>query len=266
MVVASPTRVVTEPVQLKISLGGAPIALHLFERDFVSDIIRRDLYWELPQTKLLARHLKPTDTVLDIGANLGYFTVVAARLARDGVVHAFEPDPDNFALLRRNCALNGCRNVVLHNVALSNRAGAASLHQSGYNMGDHRLAPINNPASDATIALSPGDALLAALPRVDVIKCDTQGSEADVLDGLTQLIGRSTPKPLMLIEFEPLGLVAMGRSYRELLDCFDAWGYRYAFVNWENIFPIDRPALTAIAEHWLATSCGGNLDLVLSPP
>lgn len=255
----------TEPVTLRVAIAGEHLRLRLHADDFVSNIIRRDGFWELPQTGFLMRSIKPADVVLDIGANLGYYTVVAAKLATRGVVHAFEPDPDNFALLRENCALNGCANVVLHNTALASAAGTAPLYLSKHNKGDHRLASSEAGIASVEIVKQVGDELLHALPRVDFVKCDTQGAEGEVFAGLLRLIERSVPKPLMLVEFEPLGLSAMGNSYAELLDCFDRWGYAYHFVYWENIFPIRRSTLVDLAEYWLEIGAGGNLDLVLVP-
>jgi FkbM family methyltransferase len=254
-----------EPLQLKIAVRGQPLQLFLSERDFVSDIIRRDLYWEMPQTILLSKRVKNTDTILDIGANLGYYTVLGAKLAPEGVVHAFEPDPENYSLLQRNCELNNCRNVVLHNMALSNHRGQATLFRSRHNAGDHRLSDLEGHDAGIAVQIETADAILADLPRADIIKCDTQGAEAAVMEGLSSLMARSNPKPLGIVEFEPLGLAAMGSSAAALLDQFDAWRYRYSFVNWENIFPIDRDALLAIAKHWIETKSPGNLDLVLSP-
>src|SRR5262249_7463518 len=154
--------------------------------------------------------------------------------------------------LERNCAVNDCANAVLHAVALSHAGGATVLHRSARNMGDHRLAAADPARDTVPVTTAVGDELLADLARVDVIKCDTQGSEANVFAGLERLIERSIPKPFMIVEFEPTGLATMGRSYVELLDWFDRWGYRYGFVNWENVFPIRRSTLTDLAEHWLA--------------
>ena len=257
--------IAAEPVTLRISARGAPIALYLYEREFVSDIIRRDLYWELTQTRWLARRARAGDTLLDIGANLGYYTVLMSRLAPDGQVHAFEPDPENFALLTRNCELNGCRNVTLHNVALTDRSGAGALHRSGHNAGDHRLSAQGSPEAPLAITLATADEVLAGLARVDIVKCDIQGAEVTAFRGMRALMARSAPKPAMIVEFEPSSLQAMGTTPAELLDLLDGWGYRYQFVGWENIFSIDRAALEAIAAHWLGTRNAGFLDLILTP-
>src|SRR5258708_35699650 len=149
--------VAAEPLQLKISVRGDPIRLFLYERDFVSNIIRRDLYWEMPQTRLLADRVKKDAAILDIGANLGYYTVLTSKLAPDGVVHAFEPDPENFSLLQRNCDLNGCRNVVLHNVGLSNRRRTATFFRSRHNAGDHRLSDMGEHEAGADVQLDTAD-------------------------------------------------------------------------------------------------------------
>ena len=139
------------------------------------------------------------------------------------------------------------------------------MYRSDKNRGDHRLAKLDGEPSEVAIKAEVGNEILADLPRVDVIKCDVQGSEAKVFAGLRKLLGRSTPKPIMIVEFEPFGLANMGSEPGALLDLFDAWGYSYSFVNWENIFPISRQALVELAKHWIMLKSPGNLDLILAP-
>ena len=67
--------------------------------------------------------IQPGDTVIDIGAHVGFFSVFAARKAKRGRVYSFEPAPQNFALLQKNVALNGIKNIVLHQAAVSRSRG-----------------------------------------------------------------------------------------------------------------------------------------------
>lgn len=91
------------------------------------------------ETQLVKAHLRPGAVVLDIGANIGYYTLLFSQLAgKEGKVFAFEPEPRNLAILKRNIQINGLRNVVLVEKAVSNRAGRIQLHVSEENWGDHR--------------------------------------------------------------------------------------------------------------------------------
>ena len=88
----------------------------------------------------LRQWVRPGMTVVDIGANIGYFTVHLSRLVgAHGVVHAFEPEPVNFSILTENVNMNGLTNVRLHRAAVGKERGDASLHTSDFNGGMHRL-------------------------------------------------------------------------------------------------------------------------------
>ena len=100
----------SSPVTLRIPNLSVPLKMHIHgEQDqFVSRRIREEGIWEPYETSLLLSMLRPGDVFVDVGANIGYFSVLAASVVGDdGAVFAFEPDPDNFRLLRRNVALNG---------------------------------------------------------------------------------------------------------------------------------------------------------------
>ena len=102
------------------------------------ELATREVY-ERTATGIVQREINEGDVVLDIGANIGYYTLLAARLVGPtGQVIAFEPDQTNFALLRKNVEANGYRNVVLVNKAVSDHNGTAELFLNDANPGDHR--------------------------------------------------------------------------------------------------------------------------------
>ena len=103
------------PVPLRIPGVQLPLQLIVHgEADrFVSRRIREEGIWEPYETSLVLGALQPGDVFVDVGANIGYFPVIAAgRVGRAGRVLAFEPDPDNYRLLSENLELNDCREVV----------------------------------------------------------------------------------------------------------------------------------------------------------
>ena len=104
----------TEPVDLQID-GVPGLRMYLDPTDtVVCRMIAAYGNWEPSETAWFLRTVKPGDIIVDAGANVGYYTVIGSRLVGDrGKVYAFEPDPSNFELLRKNVELNGLKNVVL---------------------------------------------------------------------------------------------------------------------------------------------------------
>ncbi len=106
----------------------------------VSPMLLRDGYFEPYETTLIESVVKPGDVVLDIGANIGYYTLIFARLVGEqGRVYAFEPDPTNFQLLKKNIRANGYHNVVFINKAVAEVSEPLSLYLCPDNKGDHRI-------------------------------------------------------------------------------------------------------------------------------
>jgi tRNA G37 N-methylase Trm5 len=96
--------------------------------------------YEEYETDLIKKEIDRGDVVLDLGANIGYYTLLFAKKVGDeGRVYAFEPDPTNFSLLKKNVEINGYRNVVLIQKAVSNKNGKLKLYLNEDNKGDHRF-------------------------------------------------------------------------------------------------------------------------------
>ena len=111
----------------------------------------------------LKRLTQPSFRVLDVGANIGYFSVQLSRMVGPGgSVLAIEPQEDNFQLLQSNIAVNHLINVSVHNVAVGNTEGTASLYLSDWNGGMHRLYPLVCSTVDTeAVHLATMDAIVA---------------------------------------------------------------------------------------------------------
>lgn len=222
----SPSSAVQQPIsgpfRLQLTDLDAELSLYVHdERDrHVSERLRREGIWEPYETDLLRRILKPSAIMIDVGANIGYYTVLAASLVGvDGHVYAFEPEPDNFNLLEKNCAHNSLSNVSLARAALSDRQGKGQIYLNDSNLGDHQVYDDGAGRLSREIELLSGSAYLKPfVQRVDVIKVDTQGAEYQVLKGLQALIADSLPALHMIVEFWPAGLRRAGSSGDQLLD------------------------------------------------
>lgn len=208
-------------MRVSLDLDGisSPIVLSLHEEDDrVSQEILQHGVWESYETAIVIKRLEPGAVFIDVGANIGYYTLLAASLVgKTGQVLAFEPEKKNFDLLSANSSRHASANMRVFNVGLSSEEGDGLLYLSEHNLGDHRLFDDESRACQK-VKLITGDQLLQReCNRIDFLKIDTQGAEADVVEGLQQTIAANRDHLDMLIEFWPYGLLKAGRSARELL-------------------------------------------------
>ena len=148
-------------------------------------------------------------TFVDIGANIGWFSLLGASLVGPGGrVIAIEPNPRNVALLRQSAKDNGYDNIEVLAVALSERPGAVALETDGSN---GRIIPVDGPPAapveaEYVVASYPLDEVLASagVGHVDVIKVDVEGAEPLVLRGGAATF--SAGRPILITEFFPLAL------------------------------------------------------------
>ena len=160
------------------------------------------------------------------GANIGYFTLIAASLVgKQGHVYAFEPDPDNYRLLQKNCTHNFLQsNVHAVQGGLSNRDCAGRLYLSEDNLGDHQIYASGTVREQLDITLYEGADYLRRrrehdqFETIDLIKVDTQGSEFEVMLGLMPLLQELPVVPAILIELTPFSLRQAGSSGRALIE------------------------------------------------
>ena len=175
--------------------------------------------WEPFESELLRRSLRPGARFLDVGANLGYFSILAATwVGSAGCVYAFEPEPENFALLTANLALNGYEGRVhACQAALSDHDGIGHLLLHPDNLGDHQLSA-ESCASSVEVDLVEGAPWFAGREqRLDVVKIDVQGAEHAVVCGLLPLLAASGPTLRLLVELTPASLRAAGTSGAALI-------------------------------------------------
>ncbi len=208
-------------VRLRPPLPADPLELEVHtERDrVITPRLRATGQWEPFESTLVQSLLGPGDVFVDVGANIGYFSVLAAeRVGGAGQVFAFEPDPENYRLLEANLALNGF-GPRSHTVcaALAEADGEGVLYLSNDNLGDHQVFAAADTRRHIPIKLLDGGRYLAArAARVDLLKVDTQGAEHAVLSGLLPYLqGRPTLR--LLVELTPLSLRQAGASGRQLV-------------------------------------------------
>lgn len=226
----------TAPIDLHVP--GSPCALKLHvhgsQDQYVSRRIQEERIWEPYETSLLLRLLRPGDVFVDVGANIGYFSVLAASVVGEqGTVFAFEPDPSNYRLLCANASLNGFdSNIIAVEAALSDTAGEGRLFLSEDNLGDHQVYVGDEERSSVPIELQRGsDYLAGRLARLDLLKIDTQGSEFQVIQGLMPLLLGLERKPRIIVELTPHSLRQAGTTGRALIELLATLGQPFWMIE-----------------------------------
>jgi len=181
------------------------------------------------ETALLSAEIRPGMTVVDVGANIGYYTLLFSKLTGDaGRVYAFEPEPQNFALLRQNLTRNARTNVVALNRAVSDQVGPSFLYLSTENFGDHQAYPSADGRCKVPITMTRLDDCVPG--PVDLIKMDVQGFEAHALGGMAVLIAAS-PRLTIFTEFWPEGLRRAGSDAADFLRQLRSFDLEIFFIN-----------------------------------
>lgn len=169
--------------------------------------------YEQDEVAVIRKIIGPGNVVVDIGANIGFYSVAVLSdlVGPKGSIIAFEPDPANFALLKKNVESNRCSNVVLENRAVSDSTGSASLFVTD-KIGDRRLSdPGQGAVAHAVATVSLDDYFRGRQQAVHCIKMDIEGAEPLALRGMRNTI-QSNPQVKLLTELWPAGLKKAGEN------------------------------------------------------
>lgn len=183
--------------------------------------------FEQARVAYLCELLVPGDVFLDIGANIGFFTVLAARCGAS--VRAFEPDPLNYQRLLRNVKLNGfsAAQVEAHPWALGRESGEVLLHRPlTDNYGRSSIIAQESP-DGMPVPLRRLDDLLRSFDSRYVVKVDVEGAELQVLEGATGVLDRMKPGSWWLVEVHR----GAGVEVEAVAGLFTRHGYRVSFLD-----------------------------------
>ncbi len=195
--------------QVSVDLGGYQVVVEKSDPDFGANIAHWRVYEE-PVRQAVRDHLGQDDVCLDVGANVGVMTFLAAScVGPGGRVIAVEPNPDNVQLLYRGIVLNQFTNVEVLPLAAADRRAVFSL--SGRS--NTELVDLEGPDVIGRLAQSAVlDEMLHNLPRLDLVKMDIEGGEPAALRGLRHLV--TTHRPTLIVEFNPRCLERRGEDVR----------------------------------------------------
>jgi FkbM family methyltransferase len=251
---------------VKVSVMGRTLNMDLRD-EAVSSAIFAHGVWEPEETSFLEKALRPGMVFVDIGANIGYYTVMASSLVgSSGKVFAFEPDPRNFALLERNVAENFCQNVLAEQKAVAASSRRLSLYRSSSNFGDHRTyAPLGSavqrygagPSPVAVEAISLDDYFAGNPTVIDFLKMDIQGSEYDAFVGMRRTLQQNYGITI-LTEFWPTGLKQAGVAPSAFLEAVRACEFM--------IYQLEQGRPQEVSDPYILSRLSGDdyMSLVLS--
>jgi len=179
--------------------------------------INRDLFLyggrEPSSTEIYRKQLSPGMTIVDVGANIGYYVLIEARaLGTSGKIYAIEPAPKNFEMLQANLEINSFgREIESHNLAISDSVGKVQFEIAGAS-NHHRLSVNGSGANTIEVEATTLDVLLAG-KKIDMVRMDAEGAEWVILRGMRGILAGNQPLK-MFIEVHP----KLIREYRGDLD------------------------------------------------
>jgi len=237
-------------------------------RLYFDSAIAKDIYChnhELAERALLRHFLRPGDTFIDVGANLGLYSILASRLlGPDGLVFSFEPDPKVFARLLFNLKANGSDNVKAFQLALSNmdETRAMQISNAGFDAYNSFGTPVRGAGTfeshDVTCVRY--DSLTKIEPRMaraSMIKIDVEGWERMVLQGAIEQLSRENA-PLLQLEFNDQAAGSLGLSCKELHQWLNSLGYSLYTFDHRNVELVPHP----LKEHYVYDNVFATKDIV----
>ncbi|GIV38771.1 MAG: hypothetical protein KatS3mg033_0571 [Thermonema sp.] len=221
-------------MRLKKNIGDG-IFMYCYVDSIVAELIFKELF-EQDELLFLKRFLRHQDTFIDVGANIGLFSLLASKyVGESGRVIAFEPASTAYRRLQENIELNNLKNIQAHQMALSSRDGQAELKvaSEGYDAWNSLAKPSSGKVVGSEIV--PTLTLDSFLQKegvgsISLIKIDVEGWEIPVLRGAKELLNLANA-PTLIVEFTEENAQNAGFSCKELYQLLVDYGYKLFTYN-----------------------------------
>lgn len=215
----------TGPVRMKVrhDIWMEIIPSSIMDKSYLS----RNESHEVVETAI--NELSEGDVFVDVGANSGYFSFLAAqKVGPKGRVYSFEPSMREYQRLITGRGLNKANNVILFNVALSEKSDILPFEVSEYHTGLNHIALHHNHTTKVELVPAfPLDVIMNG-QKIDLLKIDVEGAEMKVLKGCRSLLASQSIKKL-IVEITPGFLERFGDSKSDLIGYLESFGYRPVF-------------------------------------
>ena len=238
--------------------------LYVMPNDYIGSSIEAHHSYEAHVTRVIRNELREGNVFLDLGANLGYFSMLACSLVKDtGKVIAFEPNPQNLQLIYESKLHNNFANLMVYPYAVSDRSEILRFITVGSNGGvvnEHSVCQEHSLLVQSAVL----DQVLAGERRIDLVKMDIEAHEPAALRGMENLLRSHRPK--LITEFHPW---ALRRNYLEppdeYLQHLEGMGYRLSVILPDGgLEPMRSHA--DVMKYYAGLQCETvNLDLYAEP-
>ena len=201
------------------------------------------------ETELSKKIVKRSASVIDIGANIGYYSLIFAKLVgKNGKVYAFEPDPENFRLLVKNILENKYKNIVPIQKAVTNKSGKIKLYHSMEHRGIHSVYKLRGERKIIEVNTTTLDQFINNKTKLQVIKMDIEGSECLALSGMKRVIKKNNI--IILSEFWPRAIRKCKTSPKGFIEELKSYGFKINYIDERRreIRPIDYSSLMKICK------------------
>jgi len=235
----------SEVKDIEISADGVVVTSRRFGMKFVCDRYNKRIApieslnfgrYERDETDMVLKLMPSDGCFMDIGANVGWYSILIAKAIQGAYVYAFEPIPSTYQLLLRNIALNNVDGIHTHNFALGEREQVVQFY----------FHPENSDSASSVNILERQDTQLLAVPvhrlddvmaslsqKVDFLKCDVEGAELLVLRGALHTIERD--KPVIFLEMLRKWAAKYGYHPNDIIDLLVEYGYHCFCLNADTL-------------------------------
>ena len=198
------------------------------------DLSIRGVYGEL-DTQIVKNEIRPGDVVIDVGANIGYYTLIFAKLVGNmGKVIAFEPEPKNFEILKKNISINKLTNVILEQKIVSNTNKKTKLFLANSGIVGHHTNPTKNSTNFIEVdSITLDDYLVKnnMSKKINFLKIDVEGAEIKVLEGAKTILRNDKIK--IFTEFNRLAIEKLGMKPKTFLSLLTENNFKFFLPNYK---------------------------------
>ena len=228
------------------------------------EILNFDEY-EKGDSEMIFRLLNDGDTIIDIGANIGWYSMTAAHLFKSSKIIAFEPVPDTFAGLRKNLELNQHPNIEIYNLGLGDRDGELTFFVSGSTSVSSSSANITNDtgAKEIVCKVTTLDKFVSekTISKIDFIKCDVEGAELFVFKGAQSVIKEHLP--VVFSEMLRKWSAVFNYHPNDIINLFRSLGYACFYNNEGKLMKVDMIDEQTLATNFYFLHTEKHQDIIL---
>lgn len=194
--------------------------------------------YEKEKVKIFKDVIKKNDVVLDLGAHIGFYTMLAAKLVGEkGMVYAFEPGGANLALVKKNKEENRHNNIILEKKAASDKTGKSKLYFWGESRNQRLYANDDKPFAEIE-CVKLDDYFKNYTGKIDLIKINIAGSEGIAIQGMAELLEKN-PDVKLIIQYSPKRILELGGNPIDGLNVLDKLGFKIWLIK-EKLEPVNK--------------------------